>query len=217
MAPVNATLPAARPISPVGVGAAFDDAIATAQAEIAASVERAGLRDDPYRYPLAALSTALGLFPAFLQRMEVAAERARLPACEAELKQLEQAAAAGAARQADKMARAAVQRNTLLSAAVLTGSVLLTGTVAGVIGYNYGRASMAAAVHETEAGLTAAFHDGSDSAANWLRLMQLNDLPGVMRACAGERAFTDPSGRHACLAPLWLESPRAESPGSAGR
>ncbi len=53
----------------------FVAAVRVAQAEIADAVERSGLRDDVLRYPLAALSTTLGLFPEVLARMDAVAER----------------------------------------------------------------------------------------------------------------------------------------------
>jgi hypothetical protein len=51
---------------------AFERQIAEAQAEIANSIERAGLRRDVLRHPLEAVSTAIGIFPGFLRRIEAA-------------------------------------------------------------------------------------------------------------------------------------------------
>jgi len=53
----------------------FADVVRAAQEDIAMGVDRAGWRDDPLRHPMAALSTTIGLFPGFLERMEAVAER----------------------------------------------------------------------------------------------------------------------------------------------
>lgn len=205
-----------------GTATAGDDtfaaAIQAAQDEIARGVERGGLRDDPYRYPLAALSTVLGLFPEFLQRMRETAEEARQPLDAAALERLETAAAGGAARYASDLVKTQARRTALMAGAVLAGSVLLSSAIVGVSCYRWGRGSAIADIQETESGFAAAFRDGPDAAAGWLRLMRLNDLPRVLALCANGKGFTDPSGRRACQAPLWLDAPQPAAPPSiAGR
>jgi hypothetical protein len=58
---------------------AFVAAIRAAQAEIENAVERGGLRKDALRYPLLAISGALGLFPELVARVDAAAARAQPP------------------------------------------------------------------------------------------------------------------------------------------
>ena len=193
---------------------AFDRTIRDAQAEIAAGIDRAGLRNDPYRYPLAALSTALGIFPAFLRHLRSAAERDRLPLNADDLARLE-TAAAGAARHVQDLARAQLRRTAFASGAILAAATISAAALAGVSGYRWGRSATIRQMRDTEAGLAAAFRDGPDAASQWLRLMRLNDLPRMMAACTGDRAFTDPSGRRACLAPIWLEEEKAAAPPSS--
>jgi hypothetical protein len=196
----------------------FEDAVAEAQADIASSLERAGLRDDPYRYPLAALSTALSLFPEFLRQMDATAARARTPLDAAALERLEKAAAHGAARYAGDLARTQLRRTALISGCILAGCVLIASALTGMACYRWGKATAIAGIHETEGGLEAAFRNGPDAASGWVRLMRLNDLPRVLAVCTGGRAFTDPAtGRRACLAPLWLDDEQAAAPPRAQR
>ncbi len=193
-------------------GAAFEAAVLAAQADIQSSVEKAGLRDDPYRYPLAALSHALGLFPGFIQQVRRASEEGRSPLEAAAVARVEKAAAAGAARYGADLARAQARRTAMLAGAILAGSVLTTAAVFGFGGYWWGHSAAVAQVHETEAGLIAAFEGGPDAAAGWMTLMQLNDAKAVLAACAGDRGFTDPSGRRACNAPLWVDAGKPPAP-----
>ena len=48
-------------------------------------------------------------------------------------------------------------------------------------------------------------HDNPTAATGWLNLAQLNDYGKVMAVCQGSASFTDGSGRHACVVPLWLD------------
>jgi hypothetical protein len=64
---------------PVAEDDAFVAAIRAAQAEIENAVERGGLRKDALRYPLLAISTALGVFPDLVARMDAAAARVQPP------------------------------------------------------------------------------------------------------------------------------------------
>jgi hypothetical protein len=64
---------------PVAEDDAFVATIRAAQAEIENAVERGGLRKDALRYPLLAISTALGVFPELVARMDAAAARVQPP------------------------------------------------------------------------------------------------------------------------------------------
>jgi len=55
--------------SAVGEDRSFVAAIQEARADIANGIDRGGLRHDPLRYPLAALSTVVGLFPGLLDEI----------------------------------------------------------------------------------------------------------------------------------------------------
>ena len=74
--------------------------VAAAQAELQSSIDRAGLRDDPFRHPLQALSSVVGLFPEVAEELTASVHRARDPIGPAELERLVAAAAAGAERRA---------------------------------------------------------------------------------------------------------------------
>lgn len=97
----------------------FERAIAAAQADIATSIDRAGLRDDPYRYPLAALSTALGLFPHFLRHIDSAAGSSGAPIDAAVLKRLEAGLAGFAAKMEGELPRVVRQSVWTASGRVL--------------------------------------------------------------------------------------------------
>jgi hypothetical protein len=49
---------------------AFERQIATAQAELTTSIERAGLRRDVLRHPIEAIGTAIGTLPGFVRLIE---------------------------------------------------------------------------------------------------------------------------------------------------
>jgi len=83
--------------------AGFAAQIRQAQAELADSVERAGLARDPYRFVTGAIAHTLGVFPSVLERLEGAVERARQPVDPAALQRLETAAASGAAKRAAEL------------------------------------------------------------------------------------------------------------------
>jgi hypothetical protein len=97
-------------------------------------------------------------------------------------------------------------RNTaLLAAAVLVGVAF--ACLGG--GYLWGGNDARADIHETEAGLRAAFSDNAADANNWMLLMDWNDLGHALSTCGNaNRAILD-HGRHACLVPLWTERPQA--------
>jgi len=103
-------------------------------------------------------------------------------------------------------------RNTaLIAAAVLVGSIL--AALAG--GYWWGDSNATAAVHETEAGLQAAFSGGPEAARDWLNLMTWNDLEQALAQCRGD-AVSIQSGRRGCMVPLWIEKPVNPPPPDTG-
>ena len=59
---------------------------------------------------------------------------------------------------------------------------------------------------------TAMMHDNPTAATGWLNLARLNDYALVMTSCHGTNGTLTPDGRHACLAPLWLDDEKAATP-----
>lgn len=51
---------------------AFRETVREAQHDIEQAIQKGGLRDDPFRYPLAALATILDIFPDFIQQVRQA-------------------------------------------------------------------------------------------------------------------------------------------------
>ena len=104
-------------------------------------------------------------------------------------------------------------RNTaLIAAAVLFGSIL--GAFVG--GYWRGSSTANAAIHETEAGLQAAFNQGPEAARDWLNLMTWNDVQDALAQCHGDAVVSIQFGRRACDVPLWIEKPVPAPPPRIG-
>src|SRR6185437_4416300 len=57
----------------------LDAQVQAAQEEIEQAITRAGLLRDPYRHPLRALVTVLGVFPALVRRLDRLLDRAQNP------------------------------------------------------------------------------------------------------------------------------------------
>jgi hypothetical protein len=182
-------------------------AVAEAQAELEAAVEKGGLRRDPIRFVLGALSTTLGIFPEVVGRMEGAAEAPRAPLspkAEAELlRRVEDAARRGAAS-----AGPALQRHT----AALIGSALAAAAVAGgATGWFAGRASVPAEVAVVERGLRMSL----GAAEAWVPILKAN--PDPRPAVALGRVFRDErTGWRVGTVTLYLE-PRDAAPQQAQR
>jgi hypothetical protein len=156
-------------------------AVAEAQAELEAAVERGGLRRDPLRFVLGALSATLGVFPEAVRRVEGVAEASRAPLspkAEAELlRRFEEAARRGAAS-----ASPAVTRRT----SALVGSALATAALAGAAaGWFAGRASVPAEVTVAERGLRMSL----GAAEAWLPILRANPDPRPL--VARGRVFRD--------------------------
>ena len=181
--------------------------VAAAQAELQSSIDRAGLRDDPFRHPLQALSSVVGLFPEVAEELTASVDRARDPIGPAEIERPVAAAAAGAERRAAELARTHGRRTALAYGGVLIGAVIAAAT----LGAFWGKASANVAVHETERGLTTAFQDGPAAASTWLNFMQANDGNLVREACA-KSTFKTADGRRACAVGLWVDPPTKPAP-----
>ena len=97
-------------------------------------------------------------------------------------------------------------RNTALwAAAALFGTAIAFGVGGYVWGSNVARTE----IQETEVGLRDAFsHSGAD-ANNWMLLMQWNDLSEALSGCKSAPQAIIDHGRHACMVPLWTDSPQA--------
>ena len=192
----------------VAGGDAFSAAVKAAQEDIAQGVEKAGLRNDPIRYPLAAISTVLGLFPDFLRYMHDTVEEARQPLDAAALARMERAVAEGASRASSALVRAHNRRSVIVGSLVVA---LFVGVGLGG-GYWWGRSDAITRFHLSEAGFAAMMHDSPAAATGWLALARVNDYDTLMGACHGSRGFVTDEGRHACLAPLWMDDDKVAPP-----
>ena len=113
-------------------------------------IDRAGLRDDPFRHPLQALSSVMGLFPDLVGQLACAIDHARQPidpaGVDRAVERLEKAAVRGADQRAAELARSRNRRTLLICGGVLLAAVL----AAGGVGFAGGQASANAAVYQTE-------------------------------------------------------------------
>lgn len=175
----------------------FVEAIRDARAEIATGIDLGGLQRDPLRHPLAALSTIIGLFPAFLDEIQ----RAHAPWTEDERR----AAIADAVTRMDaRLVRRMAQFNrwAIVVTAAL-GMAIMGGAWSG--GYWWGYRAAENRLAPVPAALGAALT--GQEAEVWLTLIQNNDIDRVRRTCAGQ------NGREACAFTLWTEPvppPRAK-------
>jgi hypothetical protein len=201
--------------APPPVSAGFEDTgdalerqVRDAREDVARSIERAGLRHDPYGQLMAAQSATLDVFPAMVRTLRAAVELARQPVDPAAVEQLAGAAASGAERNAARLARTHALRTVLVAAGAMAGAVL----AAGVGGYAWGYRSASVEVHAVEAGVQqAAIQRGPRAASAWLDLMNANDPTQALAGCAGD-AVKVIEGRRACDVPLWLDPPKPDVP-----
>jgi hypothetical protein len=189
--------PAAWPAPADGENKPFIEAVREARAEIAAGIDRGGLRHDPLRHPLAALSTVLGLFPGFLDEIQ----RVRAPWTEDERRA---AVADAVARMDTRLAHRMMQFNRwAIAVALLLGMAIAGGAGAG----GYWRGYRAAESQLLDIPATVGVALTGRDAAVWRDLMRDNDIARVNRTCAQQ------NGRNACSFVMWAEPmpPRANS------
>jgi hypothetical protein len=181
--------PAERPPPAAGEDRSFIEAIREARADIASGIDRGGLRHDPLRYPLAALSTVVGLFPGFLDEIQCA----RAPWTQDERRA---AVADAVARMDTRLVGRMIQFNRWAIASALLLGVALAGGV-GVASYWWGYRAAENRLIDVPTVLGAAL-TGRDAAV-WLDLMRYNDIARVNRTCAAQ------NGRNACSFVMWAE------------
>ena len=167
-----------------------------AQAELAEAVDAGGLRRDPLRFVLSALSSALGVFPAAVHRVEAASETVRQPLspkAEAELlRRVEEAARRGAAA-----AGPAIARRTAVLAGVALAAALSLGAAGG---WWAGRASVPGEVAVAERGIRMSLA----ASEAWLPILRAN--PDPRPALARGQVFRDErTGWRAVTVTLYLE------------
>ena len=180
---------AARAVPSAREDRTFIEAIQDARADIANGIDQGGLRHDPLRYPLMALSNIVGLFPAFLEEIQ----RARAPWTEDDRRTaIADAVARMDARLVQRMAQ--FNRWAIVVTAVL-GMVLVVGAWSG--GYWWGYRAAENRLAPVSAALGEALT--GREAAIWLTLIQNNDIDQVRRTCAAQ------NGREACAFTLWTE------------
>ncbi|MBS0984257.1 hypothetical protein [Gluconobacter cerinus] len=194
-------------------GQDFPAVIAAAQSEIQEAVERGGLRDDPFRFPLAALSTVLGTFPQLLEQIHTAAASGSQVLSPDALARIEEQAASRARKAIERNAAEAMKANrfrVFLAVAALSLGGLIVG---GGIGYWRGYANGSTVGISTATGLQESLKNNPKAAADWLRLMQANDIESALGACKGDRVTTSPDGQKGCALPVWLDpAPTAPPP-----
>ena len=181
--------PAERPTPATGENTPFTEAVHEARADIASGIERGGLRRDPLRYPLVALSTVVGLFPEFLDEIQ----RVRAPWTQDERRA---AVADAVARMDTRLVGRMIQFNRWAIASALLLGVALAGGV-GVASYWWGYRAAEDRLIGVPADLGAALN--ARDAAVWLDLMRSNDIARVNRVCAAQ------NGRNACSFVMWSE------------
>jgi hypothetical protein len=180
---------AARAELSAGEDRTFDEAIQDARADIANGIDQGGLRDDPLRYPLAALSTVVGLFPAFLEEIQ----GVRAPWSEDERRTaIADAVMRMDARLIHRMAQ--FNRWAIVATAVL-GMAITGGAWSGGYWWGYRAADNRLAPVPAAVGMALT---GREAEA-WLTLIQNNDIGQVRRSCAAQ------NGREACAFTLWTE------------
>lgn len=189
----------------------FADLVHHVRAELQESVDKAGLTRDPYRHVVGALSHTMSVFPPLLHRLDQVEIHSKGPDAAA-LARIETAAANGAAQRVNLLSQSHFRRSVMLTAVVMVGIAV----AAGLGGYIASRNTQVALVHDTEAGLAAAFRDNPQSAALWLNLMRSNDPAQALAACKGT-ALAVQEGRHACSVPMWLDPPATPAPGATKR
>jgi hypothetical protein len=177
-------------------------AVAAARAELERAVTLGGLQNDPLRHPLQALSLHLQT----LHRLSVdvtsaldrAAEEARRPIRQEEIRRVGQAAADGAAAFAKRLVWTETARLVLLAAGILAGTNAITGALCWWLGH---RAETAVVQQAADSLPAAAATYGADAAPVWFGLMQHNDIRAALASCSR----FDSNGRSACRVALWLE------------
>lgn len=185
----------------------LEEAVEAARAELADAVEAGGLRRDPLRFVLAALSSSLGVFPAAVRRVEEAAAVVRQPlSAKAEAELLRRVEAA-ARRGATSAGPAIVRRASVLTAIALAVAALLGA--AG--GWWAGRRSVPAEVVVAERAIRMSLA----ASEAWIPILQAN--PDPRPAMARGREFRDErTGWRATTLTLYLK-PGAAAPQGADR
>lgn len=100
------------------------------------------------------------------------------------------------------------ERNSILFWASVLVAIIMCAVGSG---FQWGHQNAMTGIHETEAGLQAAFANGPADARMWLELMQWNNLRSALVQCNnGNRSSTD--SRLECDMPFWIEAPHAALP-----
>lgn len=167
----------ASPPAPEGL----EDAVEAARAELADAISAGGLRRDPLRFVLSALSSALSVFPAAVRRVEAAAETVRQPlSAKAEAELLRRVE--GAARRGAMSAGPSIQYRSALLVGTAVGAAAALGAAAG---WSAGRTSMNDEVALAERALRTSLA----AAEAWIPILQAN--PDPRPAIARGQVFKD--------------------------
>ncbi len=194
-----------------------------ARAQMAHAIAAAGLKNDPLAKVLEAVSASLGvqhklhvantgtrrdLDTRFREDLTKALQDARQPVDADSLKRIEVTAGESMNKHAAALVRAHNRRTILIAALALL--IALIGGCAG--GWWWGHSDAITRFQLSESGFSAIMHDNPDAATGWLTIARLNSYALVMGACRKASQIVTPDGRHACLAPLWLDDEKAPPP-----
>lgn len=200
-----------------------------ARAQMAHAIQAAGLRNDPLAKVLEAVSASLGvqhklhvantgvrrdLDIRFREDLAKVLQDARQPVDADSLRRIEMAASTGVSRQAVAMVKAHNLRTVLLA----TGAFVAALVIAGAGGYWRGHVDAISQFRVAEGEFAAMMHDSPATATGWFALARLNDYDKIMQVCRGSSGVVTENGRHACLAPIWLDDAKVVPlPKTAGK
>lgn len=168
--------------------AAYRGRVDQAKEALGEAVGRAGFRRDPFQHVLEAQAGIVDLYPDMLSLMD----ELRQPVRDEELRR---AVIAGVSTYTGAAIREIKARTILIVAGVMFATALV---VAGA-GYWLGRSTEAAKYVDVPAGLGIVLK--RPDAAEWLNLMQFNDISRANRTCAAQ------AGGTACSIVLWTKPP----------
>jgi hypothetical protein len=193
------------------------ETVRRAQAELADAIDQGGLRDDPLRFPLMAVSTLLGALHRvcvdFLLTLRQTLRASQQPApvlspeAQRKLLGLIAADAGRVVREATYLAQVDVRKTmTRWTAAGIAGVAILTGIAAGFGVHMVDTRAADARMQAARIDVPAVFGALSAAdAAGWAKLMR--DNPPFRELLETARPFPTTSGKAVAIA-VWINPPR---------
>jgi len=181
----------------------FEKIISETQKELHEAINKGGLYDDPLRYPLAALSKVLGIFPKFINQINNS-NLSNLQILPPEyLNRIE--TTINKELQNNIKTTRRIKQWKLIS--YITGGIIFISLLCGYIGYwqgyNNGSIKMLTSINT----LPNELKRNPKTALIWLNLIQANDIEKSLTVCHGDRINTAPNGQKGCDLPLWITLP----------